>query len=38
MKKKDYKKIAKNVIELEIKALRKLKSSITSSFNDLNGM
>ena len=25
MKKKDYKKIAKNVIDLEIKALRKLK-------------
>ena len=34
MKKKDYKKIAKNVIELEIRALKKLKNSITSSFND----
>ena len=34
MKKKDYKKIAKNVIDLEIKALRKLKNSINSSFND----
>ena len=34
MKKKDYKKIAKNVIDLEIKALKKLKSSINSSFND----
>tara|TARA_B100000787_G_scaffold98340_1_gene72521 strand:- start:1192 stop:2163 length:972 start_codon:yes stop_codon:yes gene_type:complete len=34
MKKKDYKKIAKNVIELEIKALKKLKSSINNSFND----
>jgi len=33
MKKKDYKKIAKNVIDLEIKALKKLKSSINSSFN-----
>jgi len=34
MKKKDYKKIAKNVIELEIKALKKLKSSINNSFNE----
>ena len=33
-KKKDYKAIAKNVINLEIKALKKLKSSINSSFND----
>ena len=31
--KKDYKKIAKNVIELEIQALRKLKNSIDNSFN-----
>ncbi len=34
MKKKDYKKIAKNVIDLEIKALKKLKSSINNSFNE----
>ena len=34
MKKKDYKKIAKNVIDLEIKALKKLKNSINDSFND----
>ena len=34
MKKKNYKKIAKNVIDLEIKALKKLKNSINSSFND----
>tara|TARA_B110000027_G_scaffold26510_1_gene29064 strand:+ start:667 stop:1638 length:972 start_codon:yes stop_codon:yes gene_type:complete len=34
MKKKDYKKIAKSVIDLEIKALKKLKSSINNSFND----
>ena len=34
MKKIDYKRIAKNVIDLEIKALRKLKNSISSSFND----
>jgi len=33
-KKKDYKTIAKNVINLEIKALKKLKNSINSSFND----
>ena len=33
MKKKDFKKIAKNVIDLEIKALKKLKSSINESFN-----
>jgi len=34
MKKKDYKKIAKNVIDLEIKALKKLKNSINNSFYD----
>ena len=34
MKKKDYKKIAKDVIDLEIKALKKLKKSINNSFND----
>ena len=34
MKNKDYKKIAKNVIDLEIIALKKLKNSINSSFND----
>ena len=34
MKKKDYKKIAKSVIDLEIKALKKLKSSIDNSFNE----
>tara|TARA_B100000787_G_scaffold158418_1_gene135828 strand:+ start:49 stop:1020 length:972 start_codon:yes stop_codon:yes gene_type:complete len=34
MKKKDYKKIAKNVIDLEIKTLTKLKNSINNSFND----
>jgi arabinose-5-phosphate isomerase len=34
MKKKDYKKIAKNVIDLEIKALKKLKNSINNSFNE----
>jgi arabinose-5-phosphate isomerase len=34
MKKKDYKKIAKKVIELEIRALKKLKNSINNSFND----
>ena len=33
MGKKDYKKIAKNVIDLEIKALKKLKGSINNSFN-----
>ena len=33
MIKEDYKKIAKNVIDLEIKALKKLKKSISSSFN-----
>ena len=32
-KKENYKKIAKNVIELEIKALKKLKASINNSFN-----
>ena len=34
MKKKDYKKIAKNVIDLEISALKKLKNSINNSFSD----
>jgi arabinose-5-phosphate isomerase len=34
MKKKDYKKIAQKVIDLEIKALKKLKSSIDNSFNE----
>ena len=34
MKKEDYKKIAKNVIDLEIKALKKLKNSINKSFSD----
>jgi len=33
MKKKNYKKIAKNVINLQINALKKLKNSINSSFN-----
>jgi arabinose-5-phosphate isomerase len=33
MKKKNYKSIAKKVIDLEIKALKKLKNSINSSFN-----
>ena len=33
MKKENYKKLAKNVIALEILALRKLKSSINNSFN-----
>jgi arabinose-5-phosphate isomerase len=33
MKKKDYKEIAKKVIDLEIKALKKLKNSINDSFN-----
>ena len=33
MKIKNYKKIAKEVIELEIKALKKLKNSINNSFN-----
>ena len=37
MKKKDYKKIAKEVIDLEIKALKKLKSSINQSFNEAVG-
>jgi len=31
---KDYKKIAKNVIDLEIKALTRLKNSISDSFNE----
>ncbi len=34
MKKKDYKKIAKNVIDLEINALKKLKNSINNSFSE----
>ena len=34
MKKKDFKKTAKNVIDLEILALKKLKSSINNSFNN----
>jgi len=34
MKKKDYKDIAKNVIDLEISALKKLKNSINNSFNE----
>ena len=34
MKNKDSKKIAKNVIDLEIQALKKLKLSINNSFND----
>ncbi len=34
MKKRDYKNIAKNVIDLEIKALKKLKKSINNSFNE----
>ena len=33
MKKKNYKKIAKNVIDLEIKALKQLKKSISNSFD-----
>tara|TARA_B100000787_G_scaffold154950_1_gene130072 strand:+ start:286 stop:1257 length:972 start_codon:yes stop_codon:yes gene_type:complete len=34
MKKKNYKIIARSVIDLEIKALKKLKNSISNSFND----
>ena len=34
MKKKDYRKIGKSVIDLEIKALKKLKNSINHSFNN----
>ncbi len=34
MKKKNYKKIAKEVIDLEIKALKKLKNSINNSFSE----
>ncbi len=34
MKKENYIKIAKNVIDLEIKALQKLKKNINKSFND----
>ena len=33
MKKNNLKKIAKNVIDLEIQALRKLKNSINNTFN-----
>ena len=33
MKKINYKKIAKDVISLEIQALKKLKNSINNSFN-----
>ena len=33
-KKNNYKKVAKNVIDLEIIALKKLKNSISGSFND----
>ena len=33
-KKQNYKKIAKEVIQLEINALKKLKNSITGSFNE----
>ena len=33
MKKNNYKKIAKNVIDLEVEGLRKLKNSINDSFN-----
>ena len=33
MKQNDYKKIARNVIDLEIQALKKLKKSINGSFN-----
>ena len=34
MKIKDYKKIAKDVIDIEIRALKNLKNSISSSFNE----
>ena len=34
MKRKDYKDIARNVIDLEIKALKNLKKSINNSFNE----
>ena len=33
MKKENYKKIAKNVIDLEIEALKKLKKSLNNSFD-----
>ena len=33
MKKENYKKIAKDVIDLEIQALKKLKKSINNSFS-----
>ena len=33
MNNKNYKKVAKNVIDLEIQALKKLKKSINNSFN-----
>ena len=36
MKKRDYKNIAKSVIDLEIKALKKLKNSINNSFFSFN--
>ena len=35
MKKNNYKKIARDVIDLEIQALKKLKSSINNSFDQL---
>ena len=35
MKKRNYKKIAKSVIDLEIKALKKLKNSINNSLASL---
>jgi arabinose-5-phosphate isomerase len=34
MKKKNYKKVAKDVIELEIKALKRLKNLINNTFNE----
>ena len=34
MEKRNYKKIAKSVIDLEIRALKKLKNSINNSFNE----
>ena len=37
MEKINYKKIAKSVIDLEIKALKKLKNSINNSFNEAVG-
>ncbi len=38
MKKKNLKEIAKNVIDLEILALRKLKNSINNTFNEVVGL